>query len=224
MFTTSHPNVHIPPRNPHRSTRAPRPRRRGRWPSNESRARVPLFVGAAVAKVGGFLPGTCFRLFDPWPCFPPSSGNQTHSRETYDWMGRMPKWRKIAGPITPARRRETVGRPHGGTGVSSNRGMGNSASRPCYSPCHGKAADSVTHPLHRVRDTFGGCPPSSGTPGEGWGGGSGIRNFKSPIQNSPTLTLPRSTGGGDQTRRFRHAPLCTAPTARLPLPPLAGSV
>jgi hypothetical protein len=49
-----------------------------------------------------------------------------------------------------------------------------------------------------VRDTKGEVPaPSSGTPGEGWGGG-GIGDDRSRTDGStPTLTLPRSTGGGD---------------------------
>src|SRR5436853_3738160 len=38
--------------------------------------------------------------------------------------------------------------------------------------------------------------PSPGTPGEGWGGGS--REGLS-FDTTPSLTLPRSTGGGDKT-------------------------
>src|SRR5947209_20135389 len=37
--------------------------------------------------------------------------------------------------------------------------------------------------------------PSPGTPGEGWGGGCLVRR---PPAQTPTLTLPRSTGGGDE--------------------------
>ena len=40
--------------------------------------------------------------------------------------------------------------------------------------------------------------PSSGTPGEGWGGGS--REWF-PLDTTPSLTLPRSTGGGVEARR-----------------------
>ena len=40
--------------------------------------------------------------------------------------------------------------------------------------------------------------PSPGTPGEGWGGGCVERSDSSA--KAPTLTLPRSTGGGDKSR------------------------
>jgi protein ImuB len=47
--------------------------------------------------------------------------------------------------------------------------------------------------------------PSPGTPGEGRGGGcSSIVNRKSQTKTAPTLTLPRSTGRGDQKS---HRPL-----------------
>jgi hypothetical protein len=43
--------------------------------------------------------------------------------------------------------------------------------------------------------------PSSGTPGEGWGGGSrdsiGLTE-SAPVARPPSLTLPRSTGGGNE--------------------------
>src|SRR5436309_10746494 len=44
--------------------------------------------------------------------------------------------------------------------------------------------------------------PSLGTPGEGWGGGCVGRVS---VARSPTLTLPRSTGGGDKSRRIALA-------------------
>jgi len=40
--------------------------------------------------------------------------------------------------------------------------------------------------------------PSPGTPGEGWGGGS---SKVAPLAETPTLTLPRSTGRGDNGNR-----------------------
>ena len=42
-------------------------------------------------------------------------------------------------------------------------------------------------------------PPSSGTPGEGRGGGDSAFDIRhSTFPTAPTLTLPRSTGGGDE--------------------------
>jgi cardiolipin synthase len=43
--------------------------------------------------------------------------------------------------------------------------------------------------------------PSSGTPGEGRGGGSSsdVSGSKSEIERTPSLALPRSTGGGDKS-------------------------
>ncbi|HEX4794829.1 MAG TPA: glycosyltransferase family 39 protein [Humisphaera sp.] len=42
------------------------------------------------------------------------------------------------------------------------------------------------------------APSSSGTPGEGWGGGC-VEGL-SPARTAPSLTLPRNTGGGNQGR------------------------
>jgi N6-L-threonylcarbamoyladenine synthase len=41
--------------------------------------------------------------------------------------------------------------------------------------------------------------PSSGTPGEGWGGGL---EELAPLAGAPSLTLPRNTGGGDIAQAF----------------------
>jgi Fe-S-cluster containining protein len=53
--------------------------------------------------------------------------------------------------------------------------------------------------------------PSSGTPGEGRGGGSSDSpDLQSRTQRTPTLTLPRSTGGGDKAEGcpFQVGKLC----------------
>src|SRR5947209_4695765 len=65
-------------------------------------------------------------------------------------------------------------------------------------------ADSVVEDPDRVKRedvTKGGTlySPSPGTPGEGWGGGC---VETAPVaQTTPTLTLPRSTGGGNRSGR-----------------------
>src|SRR5947209_7664566 len=46
--------------------------------------------------------------------------------------------------------------------------------------------------MKRAGDTI---TPSPGTPGEGWGGGSVKMRI---VRETPSLTLPRSTGGGNK--------------------------
>jgi len=58
-----------------------------------------------------------------------------------------------------------------------------------------------TPPIQKKKPEPTHLSPSSGTPGEGWGGGrtsNDVANSNRP-QETPTLSLPRITGGGDQT-------------------------
>jgi uncharacterized protein YfaS (alpha-2-macroglobulin family) len=50
--------------------------------------------------------------------------------------------------------------------------------------------------------------PAPGTPGEGWGGGGRAMSNRESIEKTPSLTLPRSTGGGDKgtTPSGAHTP------------------
>jgi len=67
--------------------------------------------------------------------------------------------------------------------------------------------------------------PSPGTPGEGWGGGCGER---SSTARAPSLTLPRSTGGGNRRAyllliHVAFVALCGSLTfAQVPPPPAPG--
>jgi outer membrane lipoprotein-sorting protein len=51
-----------------------------------------------------------------------------------------------------------------------------------------------------AREAFGGLSPSSGTPGEGWGGGHAETGRLAIRSGAPSLTLPRITGGGNEGR------------------------
>src|SRR5207249_3583768 len=50
--------------------------------------------------------------------------------------------------------------------------------------------------------------PSPGTPGEGWGGGC---EEQAQLARTPSLTLPRTTGGGNGTRHILSALLALFP-------------
>jgi hypothetical protein len=52
--------------------------------------------------------------------------------------------------------------------------------------------------------------PAPGSPGEGWGGGVWGIDYGEPSERTPSLTLPRSTGRGDEERspEVARAPIC----------------
>ena len=66
-----------------------------------------------------------------------------------------------------------------------------------------------------MRETFDGrIPPSPGTPGEGRGGGVTV-DFRG--LSAPTLTLPRSTGGGNKSGPPKRARILTGGSGQLVL-------
>jgi 3-oxoacyl-[acyl-carrier-protein] synthase II len=114
----------------------------------------------------------------------------------------FPNLRVPIAPAQPARLRATL-----------NTSLGFGGANTCMILGPAAAAQSAERRVLSAEELPSNqAAPSPGTPGEGWGGG--LKDCARPGQ-TPTLTLPRSTGGGKESVR-------TQVLSRLSNPPAAG--